>query len=202
MKTAENILKKKKWIKDEINYRRPEISDKVWREAHILLNEILNKYSDVTNGERMHTDEYIFPSAAIYLTLKKYIGSREAYDIIETSAAKKSTETGKSIAKLMRIPGMKSLFVKIWDPLTKKMFGESSGFKNTYYPKQKGSYRMDIIQCPYNKYLTLLGCPELNKIFCENDERCYGNLPGIEFKRTTTIGKGGSVCDFYIGIKK
>lgn len=202
MKKAEKILKKKKWIKDEIDRRRPEISDMVWREAHTLLDDILEQFDNVNKGERMHTDGYIFPSAAIYLTLKKYVGSREAYDILEKSAAKQSTQAGKSMARLMCIPGMKSLFVKIWDPLTKKMFGERSGFKNNYYPKQKGSYRMDIIQCPYIKYLTLLGCQEINRIFCDNDERCYGNLPGIEFKRTSTIGKGGSICDFYIGIKK
>ena len=27
----------------------------------------------------------------------------------------------------------------------------SAGFKNVFYPKEKGCFRMDIIQCPYNK---------------------------------------------------
>lgn len=202
METSEKLLKKKAWIKEEITRRRPDISEMVWKEAHTVLDDILSRYKDIPKGERMHTDGYIFPSAAVYLTLKKYIGSRDAYDIIESSAVKKSTEAGKSLAKLMRIPRMKSLFVKVWDPMTRKMFGESSGFKNVFYPKQKGSYKMDITDCPYHKYFTLLGCPELNKVFCDNDERCYGNLPGIEFKRTTTIGKGGSKCDFYIGLRK
>lgn len=201
MKKAEKLLKKKEWIKDEIERRRPEIADAVWEEAHALLADILERFDDVTKGERMHTEGYIFPSAAVYLTLKKHIEAREAYDILATAAAKQSAEVGKSIARLVSIPGMKGLFVKIWAPMTKKMFGESSGFKNKFYPQQKGSYKMDVLQCPYNKYLTLLGCPEITKIFCDNDEYCYGDLPGIEFKRTTTIGKGGSVCDFYIGLK-
>ena len=55
---------------------------------------------------------------------------------------------------------------------------------------------MDILECPYNKYFTELGCPELTKIFCRNDELAYGNLPGLNFIRTTTLGRGGERCDF------
>jgi len=73
-----------------------------------------------------------------------------------------------------------------------------ASFKNVFYPKEKGAYRMDITACPYNRYFTALGCPELTKIFCENDERTYGNLPGLQFIRTSTLGKGGDRCDFYL----
>lgn len=93
---------------------------------------------------------------------------------------------------------MKSLFVKAWDPMTRKMFGSKSGFQNVFYPKKKGEFRMDIVACPYVKYFTALGCPELTKIFCANDDRCYGNLPGLEFRRTGTLGTGASRCDFYM----
>lgn len=93
---------------------------------------------------------------------------------------------------------MKSLFVKAWDPMTRKMFGSKSGFQNVFYPKKKGEFRMDIVACPYVKYFTALGCPELTKIFCANDDRCYGNLPGLEFGRTGTLGTGASRCDSYM----
>jgi hypothetical protein len=55
---------------------------------------------------------------------------------------------------------------------------------------------MDIIECPYNKYLTEQGCPELNILFCENDVHAYGHLPGLKFTRTGTIGAGSDRCDF------
>ena len=48
------------------------------------------------------------------------------------------------------------------------------------------------------RYLTELGCPEITKIFCENDERIYGNLPGLKFERKGTLGKGAEKCDFCI----
>ena len=93
---------------------------------------------------------------------------------------------------------MRSLFVKVWDPLTRKMFGEKSGFQNVFYPKKKGEYRMDVVSCPYNRYFTELGCPELTKISCGADDHVYGDLPGLKFERTSTIGRGGERCDFCI----
>ena len=64
--------------------------------------------------------------------------------------------------------------------------------------EKKGEYKMDILECPYNRYFTELGCPELTKVFCDNDERMYGNLAGIKFERQGTIGKGADHCDFYV----
>ncbi|MCR5473565.1 MAG: L-2-amino-thiazoline-4-carboxylic acid hydrolase, partial [Lachnospiraceae bacterium] len=59
--------------------------------------------------------------------------------------------------------------------------GPDAGFKNVFYPRKKGEYKMDIVQCPYNRYFTELGTPELTKIFCINDECTYGDIPGLEF---------------------
>lgn len=199
MKTAEQIMKSKQAVKDELDTRMPKAaSDALWNKAGHELNEILKRYAGIPRGERIHTDNYIFPSAAIYLTLKEKMGGEDAYAVIENAAIRNSTDVGRKLAGLMRVPGMKSLFVKIWDPMTKKMFGSDSGFQNVFYPKKKGEYRMDILACPYNKYFTELGCPELTKIFCANDNRCYGSLPGLEFKRTGTLGTGAARCDFYL----
>ena len=197
MKTAEQIMKGKRFIKDEMDKQFPN-SDELWRKAEARLGAIMEKYSGIPKGVRIHTDNYIFPSAAIYLTLKEATNWENAYAVVENAAIKHSTDAGRKIANLLKLPGMKSLFIKIWDPLTRKMFGTNSGFKNVFYPKKKGEYRMDIVACPYNKYFTELGCPELTRIFCTNDNRCYGNLPGIEFKRSGTLGTGANRCDFYL----
>ena len=36
------------------------------------------------------------------------------------------------------------------------------------------------------------------RIYCENDERVYGDLPHLKFERTGTLGKGAERCDFYL----
>lgn len=193
------MMKDSMVIKKEIDkILSKEESDKLWKKATARLAKIIEKYKDIPKGEHMHTDNAIFPSAAVYLTAKGYMSDKQAFSVIENAAVHESTAMNRKLVKAMKIPLMPDLFVKMWDPITRKMFGESCGFKNRFYPKKKGEYRMDILSCPYFRYFTELGCPELTKIFCENDERSYGNIPGLCFERSTTIGKGGDRCDFYI----
>ena len=199
MKTAKQLLKAKQSIKAEIDRRFPQsLSDDLWYKAEIRLDGILKKYASLSGGVRTHTDHYIFPAAAIYLTLCGVTSRENAYAVIENAAIRNSTEVGRKLAKLMKLPGMRSLFVWIWSPMVKKLFGPNSGFKNVFYPKKKGEYRMDVTACPYCRYFAELGCPDLTIIFCANDERCYGNLPALEFKRTGTLGTGADRCDFYL----
>ena len=198
-KTAEQIMKKKAVIRTEIEKQLPkEQADALWRQATQRLAAIMARYADLPEGLRPHTDARIFPSAAIYLTAKERLGEKAARGIIEDAAVKRTGRYSKLLAGMMRVPGMPSLFIRIWDPLTRKVFGPQNGFQNRFYPKVKGEYRMDILGCPYFRYFTELGCPELTRIFCENDDRMYGNLPGLAFERTGTLGKGAKRCDFCI----
>ncbi len=197
MKTAEKIMNKKSVIKAELDRALPKTqSDALWREATERLDGLLARYGSLPKGVHMHTDSRILPSAAIYLTVKDVIGQEKAYRIIEDAAVQLCAGVEKKLQKLMKVPGMRNLFIKVWDPMTKKMFGPGNGFQNVFYPRKKGVYRMDVTTCPYCRYFTELGCPELTKIFCENDERIYGRLPGVVFERTGTLGKGAERCDF------
>ena len=190
-------MKKKTSMKAEMDKVLPKAqSDALWQEAAAKLDGFLTRYSALPKGVHMHTDSRILPSAAVYLTVKDAAGPEEAYRIIEDAAVQICKPIERKLGKLMKLPGMRSLFLKAWDPMTKKLFGPGNGFQNVFYPKKKGEYRMDVTSCPYCRYFTELGCPELTKIFCENDERIYGNLPGLSFMRTGTLGKGAECCDF------
>ena len=202
-------LKKKtvKTMKDKIAFKR-EIANRlsqeecegIWHDAHKRLYKMYEEHMDLPKGVAMHTDSFIFPAAAIYLAIKE-VDKDMAYDVMKKIMAEKSTKSGQNIAKLCKIPGFKRFFLGMWDSLSHKMFGETAGFKNVFYPKEKGRFRMDIIQCPYHKYLTEQGCSELNILFCENDVHSYGNLPGLKFTRTKTIGAGDELCDFKMELR-
>jgi len=199
MKTAKQILKRKQFIKKEMDRQFPkEVSDALWRKAEKKLDEILKQHQSIPAGEHAHTDNFIFPTAAVYLTLLSSDYRDSAYSMIENAAVTYTEKAGRALAGFLKLPGMKSLFIKIWDPMTKKKFGPDCGFENVFYPKKKNEYRMDIVSCPYVRYFTELGCPELTKIYCANDDRVYGNLPGLEFKRAGTLGTGADRCDFYL----
>ena len=196
---TEKTLEKMNWVKEELDRSLPkEQSDTIWKASKDRLEGYFEEYADIPKGEHMHTDSRIFPFAAMYLSIKESAGEELAFDILERFCIHRCESLSKTLAGLMRIPGMPGLFVSIWDPMTKKMFGSASGFSNRFYDNPKGEYRMDVTACPYNKYLTELGCPEVTKLFCDNDDRMYGDLPGIDFIRTKTIGRGGDCCDFYM----
>ena len=199
MNDAVKIMQKKAVIKTELDKALPKAqSDALWREATTKLDGLLTRYSTLPKGVHIHTDSRILPSAAIYLTVKEAVGPEKAYRVIEDAAVKTCAEIEVKLQRLMKMPGMQSLFLRAWDPLTRKVFGAGNGFRNTFYPKKTGEYRMDVTACPYCRTFTELGCPELTRIFCENDERIYGRLPGLKFERTGTLGKGADRCDFCI----
>ncbi len=50
--------------------------------------------------------------------------------------------------------------------------------------------------------LGIVGCGELNKLFCDNDVYSYGNIPGLKFTWTKTIGVGDECCDFKMELIK
>ena len=195
-KKACKVMKSKKLFKTEIAKRfAPSETEKIWADAENRLFELYASHTDLPKGVSAHTDSFIFPAAAIYLAMKE-ADSEIAYDIMKTKMAEKSDKMGQMIAKCCRYPGFKKFFLSMWDTMSHKMFGESAGFKNVFYQKEKSCFRMDITQCPYHTYLTEAGCPELNILFCENDIHSYGNLPGLKFTRTKTIGAGDELCDF------
>lgn len=202
MKNARKMMDSKKEFRTEIEKWFPEEkAEKIWRRCRSRLAKIYRKYPDLPRGVRTHTDAFIFPVAAIYLTVKEY--SKEiAFDIVKESMLAISTKRGEKLKKMMKIPGFRYFFLGMWEPVSRKKFGKEAGFENVFYPKVKGEFRMDITACPYHKYLTELGCPEINPLFCDNDVYTYGALPGLRFIRTKTIGSGGDLCDFKLMIDK
>lgn len=196
------VLKSKESFKAEMAKRFSSSDiEKIWADAEKRLYDMYAGHTDLPKGVSAHTDNFIFPAAAIYLSMKE-IDKDAAYEIMKKVMAEKSDKFGKTLAKWCHIPGFKKFFLNMWDSISRKSFGETAGFQNVFYPKEKGSFRMDITQCPYHKYLTEAGCPELNILFCENDVHSYGNLPGLKFTRTKTIGAGDELCDFKMELVK
>ena len=198
----ESILDKKLAFRDKLAEKVGENKAAViWEDARRRLAEIEKKYPSVPKGQQMHTS-FIFPAAATYFAIKESEGEALGYEVVSTCLWEKSRKMGDKLRSFSKVPGFNEFFVSMWDPISHKMFGSEAGFENVFYPKRKGSFKMDIVKCPYNDYFTELGCPELTKIFCINDECTYGNIPGLDFKRTKTLGKGGEKCDFYISTSR
>ena len=172
-------------------------TDVLVKDAVNLYNELCDKYKGLPKKERIHTERMIFPRAAFYLQMIKYISQEEAISLIEESVRIGVEPDRKRLNIATKIPFIRPLFFKIFPKLLNTMFNGDAGFKAREVESDSKHYRVDVLQCPYMKYCELLGCKELTGTFCLSDDRVYGNMCGITFDRKGTIGRGSDKCDFY-----
>ena len=162
-----------------------------------LCNELCDQYKNLPKKEKLHTEQMIFPRAAIYLQMIKYIPHEEAIGLIEESVRIGVEPDRNRLHIATKLPLIRPLFFKIFHKMIGTMFNEDAGFKFEEIEADSRHYRVDVLQCPYMKYCELLGCKELTSTFCLSDDRVYGNMCGITFERHGTIGRGSNKCDFY-----
>ena len=171
-------------------------TDILMNDAVNLCNELCEKYKGLPKKEKIHTERMIFPRAALYLQMIQYISHEEAISLIEEAVRTGVEPDRKRLHAVTKIPFMRPLFLKVFHKLINVMFNEEAGFKTKELESDNKHYRVDVLQCPYMKYCELLGCKELTATFCLSDDRVYGNMSGITFKRQGTIGRGNDKCDF------
>ena len=172
-------------------------TDALVDDAVKLCNELCDKYKDLSNKEKIHTERMIFPRAAIYLQMIQYIPREEALGLIEESVRIGVEPDRKRLHAVTKLPFLRPLFFKIFHRMIGTMFNGDAGFRFAELESDSRHYRVDVLQCPYMKYCELLGCKELTATFCLSDDRVYGDMCGITFQRQGTIGRGSDKCDFY-----
>ncbi|MCM1181278.1 MAG: L-2-amino-thiazoline-4-carboxylic acid hydrolase [Clostridium sp.] len=167
----------------------------LWENAEAVFRQLLAENPNQPEAVARHTHVSIFPAIAVYKTIAAKDPDK-AITVLENGAAAISREAGAKYAKMLKIPGMKSLFLKIFSKGVKKGFGPEAGFSHEFTVNSNRTLAFNVTDCPYCHYCEKYGCGEIVYIFCKNDEYAYGNLPHIHFIRTQTLGTGGGCCDF------
>ena len=170
-------------------------ADRIWEKAGKNLEDLCQQYAQLPEKIKAHTDGNMFRNAALYKALKE-AHPDEALDIMDQGVRKEGARVAKMLSAVLHLPGMKRLMLSIFARMLDSFFGEDAGFKSTKHCISKDKVHFDIDQCPYCKYLTEIGCPEIIRFSCEIDEWIYGNLPGLKFERAGTLGTGADKCDF------
>lgn len=167
----------------------------LWKNAESIFQDLINDNPNQSELEKKHTYISIFPAIAIYKAIAE-ISPDKAMEILEKGAERISRRRGEQYAKLVRIPGFKSLFLRLFSKGAKEGFGQDAGFSQEFLSDTAKCIEFNITKCPYNDYCRKYSCREIVHVFCKNDEYAYGNLPGIQFLRTQTLGTDGDCCDF------
>lgn len=198
-KPAYELLKAKKYdvlIAMLVDRFGADETASIWLDAERRLEAFLKTTARLSSGEQLHAEGSIYPACAIYLSIADRCGREEAFQLMETFMRTVAQEAGAKLQKIVKPPFMRRIFMKGFGFVGSKMFGETAGFEQKLYETKSDHLRMDILACPYARHCAAADAPELAQLFCANDEYAYGNLPGIEFKRTGTIARGGDRCDF------
>ncbi|MBQ7767407.1 MAG: L-2-amino-thiazoline-4-carboxylic acid hydrolase [Oscillospiraceae bacterium] len=170
-------------------------TDRIWEKAGKNLEDLCQQYAHLPEKIKAHTDGNMFRNAALYMALKE-AHPEDALDIMDQGVRKEGARVAKMLSAVLHLPGTKQLMLSVFARMLDSFFGEDAGFKRTKHCISKDKVHFDIEQCPYCKYLTEIGCPEIIRFSCDVDEYIYGNLPGLEFTRTGTLGTGSACCDF------
>lgn len=194
----------------KIGYIRKELIKLYGKEKSNVIIELSQKYyqeclelcKDASKGEFMHLENTILPTTAVYKALLE-VDNENAFKNTKAIIIDLCEKGAKVLNGILKLPSMKSIFMKIMPKMATKMFGRECGFDYENFEANTSLLQMDMTMCPYVKYAKRFKVEELTTIFCESDFATYGNLSGIAFKRTQTLGTGGNKCDFkFIRINK
>ncbi len=176
--------------------------DSVLERAEEILAGMKEKHKDLSAMERFHTEKKIFPYIALYQALQQVIPKEDALEALGTSSLNKAEGIGLKLKETLKSRKASVLFLNAFAVIKDLVFGDRAGFRSKQYENGKNDIRFDMLACPYHKWFSEYGCPELCQFSCRADEYVYGNLDHVVFERSQTIGTGGECCDFHVYLKK
>lgn len=143
--------------------------------------------------------------SSMYLVLAEMEGKESAYEFLKSIFHKIGPTAHGAIYNIRDLERCEGDIFTNFCKLNRAIFENSAG---------KGFYNIEEISDSDNlQYLRLttclnvdafstLDCPELARLGCEIDMACYapealGDKVNLDFRRPSTIAKGGSSCEFH-----
>ncbi|MBR1863670.1 MAG: L-2-amino-thiazoline-4-carboxylic acid hydrolase [Ruminococcus sp.] len=167
---------------------------KTAEDASKRYTDFMQRHKDLNLLTRMHYGQCC-ERAALYLTLKEHYPDT-AMELIDLSVREYCGKIGIAVNRCLKLPAFRKRFFRIMIFMAMNVFGKNGGFNSRKVSVTDNEGRFDVLKCPYCRFLSELGCPELTANFCKSDEYSYGSLDGIAFERTQSLGMGGTKCDF------
>ena len=142
--------------------------------------------------QRVTLARVILPGIALYKTLmENNISQADEYlrrYLLDTVAAGMHAST----AKVEVIPGFFRLYRAVFLAMVR-----IAGLWESTQRRGQNCFDVTIQKCLWHTACAEHGCPELCLLFCDADNVTYGGLRKIGFAHTSTLGYGGSCCDFH-----
>lgn len=152
-----------------------------------------------TKDQKKRQKSSILPNIALYKSFLEYgIERGRARELVRERAYYRAGRFHTILKIFFRIPRFSRAF----------RYFMNQGMKNTEIWKSEihsdddASYVVDVHKCLWADTCAYFGCPELCEVFCLCDHIVFGNIDGMEFERSETLGMEGSKCDFHFYFKE
>jgi hypothetical protein len=149
-------------------------------------------------GLRMHLEKHILRGLALYQVLKDVTSDHQTAltELDRLFDASAVSSTRRLLSLLRHLPAQFSIFRMVGRWQIRHNF-PSEGWQIDQVVDDEQQYSFNIHRCFYPDTLTTYGAPELTEHFCRLDDLAMQSLPpSIQWSRTTTLGRGGKLCDF------
>ncbi len=166
-------------------------------------NDVLERIGVLIKEEREYCDKgnykhlaNLLTALSLYETLQKHgMTEEDAFKTVGEEMFKSVQPTKEKFQKMSQKSWFWTVIKKIVPIGFKK--GSGAGWRYTWFKGQpKNEFRFETNECIYAKIFKKRGLEKLGPLFCQCDVINYGELDGIDFKRTKTLCYGDEKCDF------
>jgi hypothetical protein len=147
---------------------------------------------------RQHYEESILPSLSLYQTLlEEGNNQEEALKEMDLIIAAMLDRSGRRrLVQILDYLPDPFTVLRILNRWAMKVRYPREGWRFEWVEDSDQCIAYDARECFYVNILTACGAPELTAHLCAIDDLLYGDLPGISWERTKTLGRGDDRCDF------
>ena len=189
--------------KDCIEFFGKEQGKKIFGKTLEIYRELTRK-ADYRNNEtiKYHMTVKLFPAMGYYKALQAF-GIDDAIEKVRMEMRKAALINKQNNAKFVRMPFVFTMYRMGVKKHMAKNF-PSEGWNTEWVRCDGKEIHFNLRSCLYYDSCVENGCPELCRVYCENDNIAFsGLMPKIRFERAGTVGEGAECCDFhFINAKK
>jgi hypothetical protein len=147
---------------------------------------------------RQHYEQGILPSLVLYQTLREECNNQEEVlkemDLIIAAMLERSGR--RRLVQILGFLPDPFTILRILNRWAMKARYPREGWRFEWVEDSDHCIAYDARECFYVNVLTACGAPELTAHLCIIDDLLFGDLPGISWERTKTLGRGDDRCNF------
>lgn len=179
-------------VKTALKFVDPKTEDIILTKFDSLMEE--NK--DAEPYRMIHLKSSILPAIAVYKGCRESnIDKDVAYRIAHTAMMEACRRPARFMNLFGKLPFSYAVVRKVLPGYLSKTYDDRL-WHFDWKQNDETAVRVDATGCPYHEACVRYGVPELGAIFCEGDDKNFGNMKHVGWGRTRTLAKGGDLCDF------